>query len=130
MNTILAFDLCFCYFSMSNTYLKRARRSTGETLKAEGPLNSSGRRSYPNINIKEVLNTAKLKFESEQDENALTVSPVKRGEELRRKASSAPTSPGKSLTVSVPSAMWCVFTSICPIENNQNCVPEMVSSLP
>ena len=101
---------------MSNTYLKRARRSTGETLQADRSLNSSGRRSYPNINIKEVLDTAKMKFESEQDENAsLSVPPVKSGDDLKRKASSAPTSPGKSLTVSVPSALWCVFTRFCSV---------------
>ena len=101
---------------MSNTYLKRARRSTGETLQADRSLNSSGRRSYPNINIKEVLDTAKLKFESEQDENVLSVPSVKSDKDIKRKASSAPTSPGKSLSVTVPSApLWCVFTSFCSI---------------
>ena len=90
---------------MSNSLSRRNRRSTGENVQGERTLTQSARRSLPMVNLKEVLVTAKRKFESEQDENNLVVSsvlPVNNSEELKRKASSAPASPGKSLTVSVP----------------------------
>ena len=86
--------------------MKRSRRSTGESLQCERKGNSSsGRRSFP-VNLKDVLDTAKMKFEAEQDENQEIISPlsvpeVNTNDELKRKASSAPASPGKSLTVNV-----------------------------
>ena len=86
---------------MSNSLSRRNRRSTGENIQGERTLTQSARRSLPMVNLKEVLVTAKMKFESEQDENSLSSVPVN-SEELKRKASSAPASPGKSLTVSVP----------------------------
>ena len=75
--------------------------ATGENVQGERTLTQSARRSLPMVNLKEVLVTAKMKFESEQDENSVLSVPVN-SEELKRKASSAPASPGKSLTVSVP----------------------------
>ena len=86
---------------MSNSLSRRNRRSTGENIQGERTLTQSARRSLPMVNLKEVLVTAKMKFESEQDENSVSSVPVN-SEELKRKASSAPASPGKSLTVSVP----------------------------
>ena len=87
---------------MSNSLSRRNRRSTGENIQGERTLTQSARRSLPmGVNLKEVLVTAKMKFESEQDENSVSSVPVN-SEELKRKASSAPASPGKSLTVSVP----------------------------
>ena len=88
--------------------MKRTRRSTGESLQSDRKGNSSGRRSFP-VNLKDVLDTAKMKFEAEQDENQELISPlsvpvVNTNEELKRKASSAPASPGKSLTVNVGSS--------------------------
>ena len=86
---------------MSNSLSRRNRRSTGENIQGERTLTQSARRSLPMVNLKEVLVNAKMKFESEQDENSVSSVPVN-SEELKRKASSAPASPGKSLTVSVP----------------------------
>ena len=86
---------------MSNSLSRRNRRSTGENVHGERTLTQSARRSLPMVNLKEVLVTAKMKFESEQDQNSVSSVLVNR-EELKRKASSAPVSPGKSLTVSVP----------------------------
>ena len=91
---------------MSNSLPRRNRRSTGENIQTERMLNQSGRRSLPIVNLKEVLDTAKMKFETEQDENSLLSVPVNNSDEDQKgKASSAPASPVKSLTVSVPSSI-------------------------
>jgi len=91
---------------MSNSLPRRNRRSTGENIQTERMLNQSGRRSLPIVNLKEVLDSAKMKFETEQDENSLLSVPVNNSDEDQKgKASSAPASPVKSLTVSVPSSI-------------------------
>ena len=87
---------------MNDSSGKRGRRFTSEGT-------SASRRSLPMMDLKEAIDSAKLKFEADlTGKTSSTSSPGQplavyaSNDEVRRKVASAPSSPGKSLSVMLP----------------------------